>query len=529
MRSHARTAIRQLACETGEDGNGQVEMSALELAALRSALHAEKHEIVVTSQNAGGGMEPLVEKGEKAESKTDFVAQRAEKEKRIRSAYAESLERVRYPRKCREADPAHTIARKVGHSVKPGELPWAHPSGKPAPWSTIQIDQDFINNGPAPHELPETALLTQSRPYFVSVDPMCATIRSVHPRPQNYELSRLFDGWYHEPHNLLPSRTNSSKADSRPQTGYSSKSAKTPRTPLTPEQNIFVQSAGCGPSRLNSRLYKNIPIGNPAAFKLKDIENIWAVDSELLVSDRQTSFGAHTYRDYRPNSLRLHSPGTDRSLASQDSNPVTKVRGSRRPDPLSPVIREIVLAIPRAKARGRDDIPLIASPLGSRGPVSHGSFVPAAARTVNSMDNLYCATQNNSRGTKYIGDTLQNSSIRFVSSSSPQNKDGTWNEFKESDAGPTGEGNVIPFVNLNTYDESFSSPQRLTPMSRKALQRAGFETGAIYCFPCTHQSVNTLIPFFLQKCLYVLRGEDWWRFVRNVALAPANAALAPEV
>lgn len=216
-------------------------------------------------------------------------------------------------------------------------------------------------------------------------------------------------------------------------------------------------------------------------------------------------------------------------MASQDSNPVTKVHGSRRLNPLSPVIREIVLAMPRAKARGRDDIPLIASPLGSRGPVSHGSFVPAAARTVNSMDNLYCATQNNSRGTKYIGDTLQSSSIPFVSSSSPQNKDGTWNEFKESDAGPTGEGNVIPFVNLNTYDESFSSPQRLTPMSRKALQRAGFETGAIYCFPCTHRSVTTLIPFFLQECLYVLRGEDWWRFVRNVALAPANAALAPEV
>jgi hypothetical protein len=145
------------------------------------------------------------------------------------------------------------------------------------------------------------------------------------------------------------------------------------------------------------------------------------------------------------------------------------------------------------------------------------------------MDNLYCATQNNSRGTKYIGDTLQNSSIPFASSSSPQNKDGTWNEFKESDAGPTAEGNVIPFVNLNTYDDSFSSPQRLTPMSRKALQRAGFETGAIYCFPCTHQSVTTLIHFILQKCLYVLRGEDWWRFVWNAALAPANAALAPEV
>ena len=180
------------------------------------------------------------------------------------------------------------------------------------------------------------------------------------------------------------------KADSRPQTGYSSKSAKTPRTPLTPEQNIFVQSAGCGPSRLNSRLYQNIPIGNPAAFKLKDFENIWAVDSELLVSDRQTSFGAHTYRDYRPNRLRLHSPGTDRSLASEDSNPVTKVHGSRRLDPLSPVIREIVLAIPRAKARGRDDIPLIASPLGSRGPVSHGSFVPAAASSALSLRRMSC-------------------------------------------------------------------------------------------------------------------------------------------
>ena len=527
MRAHARTSSLELTCETGEDGNGQFEISASELAALRSALHAEKHEIVVKSEKAGGGLEPLVQKGEKAECKTDFAALRAEKEKLTSSAYAESLECVRYPRKWREADPAHTIARrKVGHSVKPGELPWTRPSGKPAPWSTIQIDEDFVNNGPAPHELPETALVTQSRPHFVSADPMCATIRSVHPRPQNYELSRLFDGWYHEPHNLLPSRTNSSKADSRPQTGYSSKSAKTPRTPLTPEQNIFVQSAGCGPSRLNSRLYQNIPIGNPAAFKLKDFENIWAVDSALLVSDRQNSFGAHTYRDYRPNRLRLHSPGTDRSLTSQDSNPATKVHGSCRPNPLSPVIREIVLAIPRAKARGRDDIPLIASPLGSRGPVSHGSFVPAAARTVNSMDNLYCATENNSRGTKYIGDTLQNSSIPFVSSSSPQNMDGTWNAFKESGAG---EGNVIPFVNLNTYDESFSSPQRLTPMSRKALQRAGFETGAIYFFPCPHQSVTTCIPLFLQECLYVLRGANWWRFVCKHALAPANAALAPEV
>jgi len=43
--------------------------------------------------------------------------------------------------------------------------------------------------------------------------------------------------------------------------------------------------------------------------------------------------------------------------------------------------------------------------------------------------------------------------------------------------GPAG---IIPYCDLMNFDATFSTPQRLTPVSRTVLEQAGFETGSAY-------------------------------------------------
>ena len=467
------------------DDYGAAGMSAQEQAALRSALHSEKPVLVVHSEKAGGGIEPVV--GDETVANPDFAAMRTAEELRLAVAHAEALERVHYPRKYRApgtADPAHTIPRREANAgTKPGVLPWARPPAKPVQaWDSTQIDEAYVYNGPAPAPL-ESEMLRQSRPYFQTVDPVCEKILAQPPQPQDHGLYRHFEHWDSSSCQTRPVSMGSSRFGSRQGSSrFGSRQANLKlETPLL--------SAGSRSSILRRRTASEdsaqptmrMPTGNPAAFKMKDFEQVWAVDTALLVADKHTASGAKTSRDgfrrdagrnrqlQRPAPLRVLTTSSDsqRSAWSQLSP------RSAEPymlGPRSPVIRELALAMPRAKARGRNDIPLVASPPGSRGPATHGSMVHTGPRTVNTMSTIYATTQMNARGTQYaIRDT------KHTQPTKAQKVQALPDELQESTRG--GSMDTIPYVDLHTFDENFASPQRLTPVSARILAEEGLDTG----------------------------------------------------
>jgi len=74
----------------------------------------------------------------------------------------------------------------------------------------------------------------------------------------------------------------------------------------------------------------------------------------------------------------------------------------------------------------------------------------------------------NARGTKYV-----DGSIHTVAPPSPKKtRTSTADKLVLYDE-------KTPFVNLDTFDENFSSPQRLTPLSRRTLEKAGFDAGKL--------------------------------------------------
>ena len=422
-----------------------------------SSLSSQIVEQFDISDKAGGGIEPVINKVNTSEA--DLAAVLAADQKRLAAAFARSQARVKYPRsKGFGQDSAHVVPRNTaGASTRPGYVPWVRPSAKPEAWIRTQMDQEFVNNGPA-LPVPATVLLNQSLPYFVAVDPICETIRSTRPPLQDHGLYRHFDQW----------DESMSVSDSRPYTGHSSKSARTPRTPGTPTNSIQRPREPVH-SLLPSAC---MPVGNPAAFKIKDFENVWSVDTNLLVASRQTLFGAHTARDTSRDSLHSQRPAPIR-VPTSDSRFQNSVRSTRSPKtrdltPRSPTIRELTVGMPRAIAKNRSDIPLVASQPGSRTPCTHGSMVPARPRTVNTTSNTFSASNMNARGMKYV-----DGSIHRVAPPSPKKtRTSTADKLVMSNE-------TIPFVNLDTFDENFSSPQRLTPLSRRTLEKAGFDAGTL--------------------------------------------------
>ena len=370
--------------------------------------------------------------------------------------YAGEPERVRYPRNGLGTDPRHVIARKtVGPSIKPGSIPWARPSAKPENWTSTQTDEEFIKNGPAGPLLPETDMHSQSLPYFASVDPICAAIRSARPLPQDHRLYRLFEKM-DASSPLSAMSLSSSQVASRPYTG----ATKSTRTPCSPSSIALHHNEPAHTSQ--KRL-----LGNPAAFKIMELDSVWEIDNDLLVEDKQTLFGSHTHREglqrrgMRPSSIRVATADLDARGGSQST--ARRVCNAIELTPRSPFIRELVMANPRAKARNRQDIPLVASPSGCRAPVSHGSFVPAGPRTVKTAGQMFSTAHVHGRGTKYTTGGMD----RIIASTS----------FAEQERMESQDVAGVPFVNLDTFDEHFSSPQRLTPLSRRTLEHAGFDTG----------------------------------------------------
>jgi hypothetical protein len=472
-----RLASQESAADAYHDDGGS--MSAQEQAALRSALRSETKELVVHSEKTGGGIEPVV--GEGVAKSADFAAMRAAEEQRQAAAHAKALQSVRYPRKYRAtltADFVHTIARREANAgTKPGVVPWTRPPAKPVlAWDTTQIDEDYVHNGPAP-PAQESQMLRQSRPYFQTVDPVCAKILSQPPQPQDYALYRHFEPW----------DANTSQAPGRMGTSSSRQASSKMGSPVrsigTPASILRPVSEDPLPSTMHMRT------GNPAAFKIKDFEHVWGVDTALLVADKHTASGAQTFRDgfrreagrsreaHRPQPLRLQtaSSGSQHSSWSQLSPRSAKPYGL---GPRSPLVRELALAVPRAKARGRDDIPLVASPPGSRGPMTHGSMVHAGPRTVKSIDGMYATIQMNARGTQYASRNQYASRAKQTDPTIAQKTQSPLDALQESTPVDT----KIQYVNLHTFDEEFASPQRLTPVSARCLKEEGLDTGMLRCF-----------------------------------------------
>ena len=442
-----RLGSNETAAETSEYGS--VAFSALEAAALRSALSAERKEKVVVSDKPGGGLE-AAGMAERAR----HIKQSGHAFKDLAARHAGEPERVRYPRNGLGTDPRHVIARKtVGPSIKPGTVPWARPSAKPENWTGTQTDEEFIKNGPAGPLLPETDMHSQSLPHFVSGDPICAAIRSTRPLPQDYRLYRLFEKM-DASSPLSAMSLSSSQVASRPYTG-ATKSTRTPSS-IALHHN---EPANTSHKRL---------LGNPAAFKIMELDSVWGIDDDLLVEDKQTLFGSRTHREglqrrgMKPSSIRVATADLDARGGSQST--ARRVCNAIELTPRSPIIRELVMANPRAKARNRQDIPLVASPSGCRAPVSHGSFVPAGPRTVKTTSQMFSTAHVHGRGTKYTTGGMD----RIIASTSFAEPERM--ESRDDVAG-------VAFVNLNTFDEHFSSPQRLTPLSRRTLEHAGFDTG----------------------------------------------------
>jgi hypothetical protein len=74
----------------------------------------------------------------------------------------------------------------------------------------------------------------------------------------------------------------------------------------------------------------------------------------------------------------------------------------------------------------------------------------------------------NARGTKYTDDVLD--IIKPQDSKDFQAQ-------PDTTIGLDTEQPRMPFVNLETFDETFSTPQRLTPVSRRTLEESGLDTG----------------------------------------------------
>jgi hypothetical protein len=472
-----RLASQESAADAYHDDGGS--MSAQEQAALRSALRSETKELVVHSEKTGGGIEPVV--GEGVAKSADFAAMRAAEEQRQAAAHAKALQSVRYPRKYRAtltADFVHTIARREANAgTKPGVVPWTRPPAKPVlAWDTTQIDEDYVHNGPAP-PAQESQMLRQSRPYFQTVDPVCAKILSQPPQPQDYALYRHFEPW----------DANTSQAPGRMGTSSSRQASSKMGSPV---RSIGTPASILRPVSGDPLLpTMHMRTGNPAAFKIKDFEHVWGVDTALLVADKHTASGAQTFRDgfrreagrsreaHRPQPLRLQtaSSGSQHSSWSQLSPRSAKPYGL---GPRSPLVRELALAVPRAKARGRDDIPLVASPPGSRGPMTHGSMVHAGPRTVKSIDGMYATIQMNARGTQYASRNQYASRAKQTDPTIAQKTQSPLDALQESTPVDT----KIQYVNLHTFDEEFASPQRLTPVSARCLKEEGLDTGMLRCF-----------------------------------------------
>lgn len=441
--------------ETAADGSeyGSVAFSALEAAALRSALSAQRQEKVVVSDKAGGGLEPAgITERARLTKLSGYSAKEAA------AKHLEEPNRIKYPRKKGfGADPRHTIALKsAGPGTKPGNIPWVRPSAKPENWTCTQTDQEFIQNGPARPLLPETDMHNQSLPYFASVDPICETIRCARSMPQDYRLYRLFEKMQSSPSPQTAMSMSSSQVASRPYTG----ATRSSRTPGSPDSVAVFRGQ-------QSQTRQGRP-SNPAAFKIKEFDSVWGVDNELLVGDQTNLSGAQTHRESlqrsgrRPAPIRVATAGFEASAGSR--SPSSRFCNALGLTPRSPIIRGLVIAKPRATARNREDIPLVASGPGSRAPVSHGSFVPDGPRTVRTGLDMFSTTHMHGRGTKYTtSDKHHITTSSFADQESAGSRDGF--------AG-------VPFVNLHTFDEHFSSPQRLTPLSRRTVEHAGFEAGS---------------------------------------------------
>jgi hypothetical protein len=442
----------------------------LEEAALRSALRAADKAPINPSDEAGGGFVPDLEK--KKNTVSGFAATQASFQRTLAASEAEKVDAVKYPRiRGFGKDGTHTIQRKqIGPNMKPGTVPWVRPSAKPEDWVVTKIDEDFLKNGPAPPLVQANATLVQSRSMLGLIkDPLGAAILSTPRHRQDYSLYQYFNSWDENMSTGRPMSMSSSFPGSRPYTGQSSKSIRSPFTPGTPRS---INRASGTPKGLQA--YKRVTTlkqfdphmktGNPSAFKIMDFEKVWEVEhSKLSDTDRRASLGFRTYRDRFVHADTLvHGPVTSREGSSRKYGL----------SPRSPLIRELVMGRPRVLARNRDDIPLVASPPGDRSPITHGSFVPAGPRTVNTVSKNYSASDMNGRGTKYTQVRVTNDNLALPRTN-----------FSE------GGESSIPFVNLHSFDETFSSPQRLTPVSRRTLEKAGFETGIFF----------SLFPFFVQS------------------------------
>ena len=335
----------------------------------------------------------------------------------------------------------HAVPRQhVGAGVKPGSVPWHRGGVKPARRQANQIDQHRPRNGPdSPGREVSSVLLNQSREFLdmpIFEDPILARIRSVPPLRQDHGLYRHFGRWDESNAPAGTATASVSSGDSRPRTGQTFRSARS-RTPCRSGYATGSSKASRPepPGQLAWKPY--LPTGNPFAFKIMDFEKVWEVDQLLLVNERQTFFGASTFRDDYLRKKRQQEVPSDRLMQGASLRAGTQVlSGDNRLSPNSPVVVEH----PRAGSSGRDKSPLVAS-----------------QRKANRMGRGLMCTKT--------------ATANHPAASGAENATEGGEERKM-------EKRDIPFVDLHTFDESFSSPQRLTPVSRRTVEKAGFESGA---------------------------------------------------
>ena len=138
------------------------------------------------------------------------------------------------------------------------------------------------------------------------------------------------------------------------------------------------------------------------------------------------------------------------------ASPLTTPRKERMTFHTAVEDRSLSEPLPRPRAHVSWDV---TAHWTGRAPINHGSFLPYSSPSTSKINtpNRYSTSQRSSRG----------SPPKFTSSVSGSS---THRQRHRSNV-----HDDMPYVNLDTFDENFATPQRLTPLSRRTMEKFGFE------------------------------------------------------